>query len=129
MFKDGCLPILHNVSPDGNFFNPDRIQVCETVRTVERDAEQRMAYGLLIATPPAHTNVYNGQLVDMATMLMCSKCCVWKLDEKFRQDARNTRSRRGKSYWCKGCLSTSPMYTRPDEDETPQIRERRKKRR
>lgn len=128
MERLGYLLIRRSVSPDGNFYNPDRIQVSDAPRVTERDAEQRIAYGRLIDAPPAKTNILNGQLVDTDTMLMCSRCCAWKTDDKFRHRQRNMNTRRGRGYYCKTCLSTSTLYMPQDEDETPK-QERRKKRR
>ena len=97
----GNLAIKRFVSPDGNFFNPDRIQVSDAPRRTEYDAEQLLRYGRPI--PATQTHMYNGQSVDVTTMLMCSRCCAWKKDNEFAKD--RTRSiRRGRRYYCSDCL-------------------------
>lgn len=126
----GNLSILHQASPDGNWFNPDRILTCDSPRQTEVEALRCLAFGVPIPPPaPRSTHIMNGQLVDLNTMLMCSgKCGQWKLDDAFRMDARNGRSRRGRSYLCRACLSRSSMYARPDLDDAPAPRRGRKKR-
>lgn len=98
----GGLAIKHFVSPDGNPFNPDRIQVSSGSRGTENDAMRIMMYGLPIPAPHINIHSYNGQVVDQATMLMCSRCCTWKADDKFAQD-RTRIIRRGRRYYCKDC--------------------------
>lgn len=116
----GYLLMRRSVPPDGNPFNPDRVQVFEGPRVTEQAAEDWIAHGLLITAPPPHIDVMNGQLVNLNTMLMCSKCCQWKSDDRFRHRARNRTTRRGRGYWCKSCLSTSSLYAADEEtQETP----------
>ena len=98
----GNLAIKRFVPPDGNFYNPDRIQMSEAARMTERQGDERIAYGLIIDAPPPHLNIINGQVVDTDTMLMCSRCCCWKKDSAFARD--RTRSiRRGRRYYCVDC--------------------------
>lgn len=128
MFRSGDLSLLHTTSPDGNPCNPYRIMTSTSPRATEVEALLRLAFGAPIPAPtPLSARVMNGQLVDLATMLMCSTCGGWKADDAFRADARNARSRRGRSYNCRQCLSRSPMYNRPDLDDAPPPKRGRKK--
>jgi hypothetical protein len=129
MFREGDLSLLRSVSADGNLFSP-RIQTSATPRETEVQGLLRLAFGAPIPAPaPLSNRVMNGQLVDLNTMLMCSGTCgQWKPDDAFRVDARNARSRRGRSYWCRACLSRSMMYARPDLDDAPAPKRGRKKR-
>lgn len=100
----GNLAIKRFISPDGNWFNPDRIQVSDAPRHVEQEGDQHMAYGVAIAAPHPHLNIMNGQRVDVATMLMCSRCCRWKKDDDFSRDKYRI-VRRKRSYYCRGCMA------------------------
>lgn len=82
-----------------------------------------------IAAPPAAPTM-NGQLVNRATHLMCSKCCQWKPDADFRKDSRRGPVRRGRMYYCRHCLSRWGLYQGLDPNETHEIvRGRPKKKR
>lgn len=95
------LNIKQFVPPDGNPFNPDRIQISGGSRRTEDDAERFMRYGEIAMPPPPIT--MNGQIVDTRTMLMCSRCCSWKKDKEFARDRTRT-IRRGRRYYCSACL-------------------------
>lgn len=103
-FKDsGNLTLQHSVPPDGNPFNPDRIQVSDSPRRVEVEAFRLVMYGDHL--PLTHLSTMNGQCgVDQAVMLMCSRCCRWKSDDLFTKDKHRT-IRRQRSYYCRACLS------------------------
>ena len=98
----GNLAHQRSVPPDGNMFNPERIQVSDRSRETELAAEKRMQWGDDI--PATHTHRMNGQTVDLATHLMCSRCCTWKLDKEFTRD-KHRSIRRKRSYYCKDCLN------------------------
>lgn len=101
-FKDsGNLALQRDVPADGNPFNPDRVQVSDSPRGTEEAAFLRMLYGDGISA--TYTPTMNGQIVDTRTMLMCSKCCVWKKDAQFARD-RTRIIRRGRRYYCQDCL-------------------------
>jgi len=68
----------------------------------------------------------NGQRVDTATHLMCSRCCQWKMDTQFYID-RSRIVRRGRCYYCMDCMDRSRLYRCDASEESP--RQRRKKRR
>lgn len=102
LFKDsGNLGLQRGVPPDGNPFNPDRVQVSDSPRGTEEAALARMRYG--DGLPATYTPTMNGQIVDVTTMLMCSKCCTWKRDNAFSRD-RTRNIRRGRRYYCIDCL-------------------------
>ncbi len=67
-----------------------------------------------IAAPPA-ARTMNGQIVNVATHLMCSKCSQWKPDADFRKDTRRGPVRRRRTYYCRHCLSRWGLYQGPDE--------------
>lgn len=99
----GNLALQRNVSPDGNPFNTDLIQVSDSPRRVEVEAFRLVLHGNTL--PMTHLTTMNGQLgVDTATMLMCSRCSRWKPDKDFSKDTRRTIRRR-RSYYCRACLS------------------------
>lgn len=97
----GNLALQHDVSPDGNPCNPDRVQVSDSSRRTEDEALRHMRYGDLPPVP--YVPRMNGQIVDVKTMLMCSKCCQWKKDKEFARD-RTRHIRRGRRYYCVDCL-------------------------
>lgn len=70
---------------------------------------------------PTHAPTMNGQLVNTATHLMCSKCGGWKLDDHFRQDTRRGSVRRGRMYYCRTCLSKNPVYLMGEGEELPPV--------
>lgn len=97
------LGIQHTTPPDGNPYNPDRIQTSDSARSTERAAEQLITHGLPIPAPPM-VKTLNGQYVDMRFNLMCSKCKQWKQDKQFRKD-KTRIIRRGRAYYCRTCQS------------------------
>jgi len=97
------LGIKHFVPPDGNPFNTDRIQISGGTRRTEEDSG-RANY----AIPVQRLLICNGQVVDINTMLMCSMCGTWKLDEKFYQDSSRA-IRRGRRYYCMDCMDSASM--------------------
>lgn len=103
---DSCLGIQREIPPDGNPCNPERIQSSDRGRSTEMAAEDLIENGLPLPTPTAQPT-QNGQPVDTAKMLLCGnlKCGQYKPDAEFRIDARNGRSRRGRSHWCRACRS------------------------
>lgn len=99
----GNLALQHSVPPDGNPFNPDRIQVSDSPRRTEVEAFRLVLHGDTL--PMTHLSAMNGQVgVDVTTMLMCSRCSRWKPDKDFTKDTRRTIRRR-RSYYCRHCLS------------------------
>lgn len=101
--NDGNLALQHNVPPDGNPFNPDRVQVSDSPRSVEVEAFRLVMHGDQL--PMHHLSAMNGQVgVNQSTMLMCSRCCRWKHDEAFTKD-KHRKIRRARSYYCRACLS------------------------
>jgi late competence protein required for DNA uptake (superfamily II DNA/RNA helicase) len=94
------LAILHYTSPDGNRYNDDTVQVSLKPREVEETA----LHDLLrkdLETPP-NVRTMNGQVVNIHTMLMCSRCGQWKKDKAFARDKSRTL-RRGRCYYCTTC--------------------------
>lgn len=100
MIRDGNLAIQHNVSPDGNPFNCDRVQVSEGSRRTEEEFIAQLHAPLVFVPLTLHT--LNGQIADPRTHLMCSRCARWKRDKEFTRD-KNRTIRRGRSYYCTAC--------------------------
>ncbi len=115
------LALARNVPPDGNWYDPERVQVTIAGRPTERQAIQRMVYGDPIGAP--YSALYcNGQMVDLDRMLMCSRCHHWKHDHDFDKDARLLSTRRGRRYYCKSCRSSSALFEQMVMDETTRAR-------
>jgi hypothetical protein len=98
----GNLGLQRNVPPDGNPFNPERIQVCDVFRKTESDMERGMLLRDALFVP--HTHTLNGKKIDEKTHLMCSRCREWKKDADFTRDKYRI-IRRKRSYYCQECLS------------------------
>lgn len=101
MFKEGNLAIQHDVPPDGNPYNPDRVQVSDSARRTEEEAIDLILYGPAILAPSL-AHAMNGQVANPETHLMCSRCNRWKLDKEFTRD-KNRTIRRCRSYYCTTC--------------------------
>lgn len=131
------LNIQRNIPIDYSreYRNPDgaaSYQSCTYGRMTELEAIQRIAFGDPIGE--TYSTLYmNGQIVDTAHMLMCTRCTQWKPDSAFDKNSRLHNTRRGRHYYCKGCRSKSAIFDAPIIDEVTQARlikgsKRRKKR-
>lgn len=79
---------------------------------------------------PSPSPAVNGQIVNIATHLMCSRCGQWKPDADFRKDTRRGPVRRGRMYYCRHCLSRWGQYQGLNQDVPHEImRGRPKKKR
>lgn len=108
--------ILINTAPQDKY--PTEVFVFERLHKPLADR--------FVETPPPAPTV-NGQLIDTATHLMCSKCGGWQPDEAFRMDTHRGGIRRGRRYYCRHCLSKNPIYLMGDAEALPVVRGRPRK--